>query len=486
MPVIIRPPTDRLFGDEGGYFYIEIEDAQLKTFSSSSSSSISSESSQSLSSSSESSSSSSISSESSSSTSSSSSESSSSSQSSSSSESSSSSVSTELNAWDYSEDFESPTFTAGNPLHGIDGWANLGTNDQNPIVDDNISYTGTQCVELRTTATNQVCGVTRPTPSAGSYSSGTFYFAARSWLKANHATHNVYIGLYDNAPTNLTIRFQTDHIEAYAAGNWKENLVLNYQDNTWYVIGIEFDINRGTNGQFRCSVNNGSFGSWHEFAANTEGIYLLKLQGNSGSNAWHVFYVDSIGTDNPYFYSSSSSSSSSSSESSISNSSSSESSQSSSSQSSSSSESSSSESSSSQSSSSQSSSYSSSSSQSGVSSSSSESAFPGSHVFGHETDVNEYFKHNFADGVVTGGSISGSGNYEKVTLESGQYWTSSVVRTGANMVQFVYGKYRVGSGTAGTFQYKTGVDKATCLADTWHDYTGPFQSSGWVQLMAIK
>ena len=44
-------------------------------------------------------------------------------------------------------------------------------------------------------------------------------------------------------------------------------------------------------------------------------------------------------------------------------------------------------------------------------------------------------------------------------------------------------KYGTTRGTR-TLQYKTGTTKANCEADTWHDYSTPFVTSGegWVQI----
>ena len=482
MP-IIRPPTDRMFGDEGGYFYIEIEDAQIKTFSSSSSSSSLSSSSSSLISQS------------------------------SSSESSSSSSESASPLIGYYDNFEGADLSA---WHLSVGNYNLDTVNDN--VDATAADENAMAYDSPVNTVDQFARIKLVSGSVGSevfgvifrYSAGSQYYA-------------VY---YDNQGSG-TIYWERWNDTGYLG-------MIQSVTSPDFAVGDVFAATitgTGTNTVVRIFKNPVSLSPINATSWDSTDDYLAELTSDpsissdtgkrigitnwrvAGDNTVDDFYCGDIGYQFDLSSSSSSESSHSSSISSESSSSSSESNSSSSSESSesiSSSESSSSQSSSSESSSSESisslsssssesseSSYSShsiSSSESSISgsvsssseSSSSFSAFAGSHVFGHDTGVDEYFKHDFSDGTVTGGSIDGSGDYEKVTLGSGNYWTSHIVRTGANMVKFVYGKYRIGSGSPGTFQFKTGSSKATCDADTWHDYTGPFQSSGWVQLRALK
>ena len=80
------------------------------------------------------------------------------------------------------------------------------------------------------------------------------------------------------------------------------------------------------------------------------------------------------------------------------------------------------------------------------------------------------------------GIISGSGDGETITLNDGQYEESEVVDIGANQVEIVIDEYGSGSGGPPVIKYKDGDDYANCIADTWHIYTVPFLSTGYVQI----
>ena len=50
-----------------------------------------------------------------------------------------------------------------------------------------------------------------------------------------------------------------------------------------------------------------------------------------------------------------------------------------------------------------------------------------------------------------------------------------------------YDTYASGSGPVSTFQYKTGVTRVACEADTWHVYDGEsFTSLGWIKIKGVK
>jgi hypothetical protein len=109
----------------------------------------------------------------------------------------------------------------------------------------------------------------------------------------------------------------------------------------------------------------------------------------------------------------------------------------------------------------------------------------GEWAWGHDTAVEEDFIGDLTDGSGTG-TIVDSGDDEKVCIDEGEYWTFDPVNVGGSVMEILYDHYQSGSGVAGTIEYKTGSTRVLCLADSWHTYTVPFSSSGWVQIRLSK
>lgn len=79
------------------------------------------------------------------------------------------------------------------------------------------------------------------------------------------------------------------------------------------------------------------------------------------------------------------------------------------------------------------------------------------------------------------GTISGSGDAEKVCLDAGEYEESEVVETGAVTVELLQNFYDP-SGDDVLLRYRHGNTEANCLAAAWNNYTVPFASLGFVQV----
>lgn len=77
------------------------------------------------------------------------------------------------------------------------------------------------------------------------------------------------------------------------------------------------------------------------------------------------------------------------------------------------------------------------------------------------------------------GAISGTGDAERIELDSGEYMQSEIVDTGDMIVELIANKYQAG----GTFtvKYRTAASPAAVLAASWSDYSVPFASSGYTQ-----
>ncbi len=117
-----------------------------------------------------------------------------------------------------------------------------------------------------------------------------------------------------------------------------------------------------------------------------------------------------------------------------------------------------------------------------VSSSASPGIIVGSVVWGQLTGAVETNKRTFAGNWV-GGVISGSGNAETLTLQSGQDSIGEVVNTGGNLVRLRQNVYAAGDSI--TLQYRTAASVLTLTGTVWTNYAAPFQSLGFTQVRAL-
>jgi len=95
--------------------------------------------------------------------------------------------------------------------------------------------------------------------------------------------------------------------------------------------------------------------------------------------------------------------------------------------------------------------------------------------------VVETFVRTFTGNWEGTGLILSSGDTEAIALDSGQDRTSEARNIGNGNCYISTDKYLSGAG-AQTIQYKTGSTRELCEADDWNNYTGPFNSEGWVQV----
>ena len=85
------------------------------------------------------------------------------------------------------------------------------------------------------------------------------------------------------------------------------------------------------------------------------------------------------------------------------------------------------------------------------------------------------------------GTITGTGDAEKVIMESGEDWISNIFRTPTTYdIEILYDVYATGMGT-GTIYYRTATTKAGCADPlAWTEYTGHFTPSNeWMQIKIV-
>jgi len=105
----------------------------------------------------------------------------------------------------------------------------------------------------------------------------------------------------------------------------------------------------------------------------------------------------------------------------------------------------------------------------------------GTVCWGHDTGVIEANVRNFTGKWAGTGTISGAGDSEQIELLSSEYEESETWEIGAGRIKITIDKYGTGSGTV-VVKYKDGNSLANCEADSWHNYTGSYVSSGWVKV----
>jgi hypothetical protein len=102
--------------------------------------------------------------------------------------------------------------------------------------------------------------------------------------------------------------------------------------------------------------------------------------------------------------------------------------------------------------------------------------------WGHDTNVEEDNILDFTGNWTGTGTIAASGDAERIILYPGQYMESEVRFTGGGWYRIIRDKYGLlGSGSP-LLQYKTGTSEVDCNNDTWHNYTGPFVSEGYIKV----
>jgi hypothetical protein len=103
-------------------------------------------------------------------------------------------------------------------------------------------------------------------------------------------------------------------------------------------------------------------------------------------------------------------------------------------------------------------------------------------VWGHDTDVIEAVVRNFNGNWTGTGTIEnpGSSDTERLALDAGEYMISEVVHTDATKVKIEYNVYS--SGDTINLDYRHGESPVACETAEWQDYTGSFDSLGYLQI----
>ena len=106
----------------------------------------------------------------------------------------------------------------------------------------------------------------------------------------------------------------------------------------------------------------------------------------------------------------------------------------------------------------------------------------GSVTWGHDTGVTETNIRDFSGNWTGTGSVSGSGDAEIISLDSGEYMESEVVQISSGKTVRLRQNVYDGTGDDVTLKYRTGATSAACQAAEWSAYSTPFGSLGYVQV----
>lgn len=105
----------------------------------------------------------------------------------------------------------------------------------------------------------------------------------------------------------------------------------------------------------------------------------------------------------------------------------------------------------------------------------------GSTTWGHTTAVVETNVRTFSGNWTGTGQVEGSGDSERLSLNTAEYMISEVVNMGAgSTVQILQNNYASGSTT--TLEYRQGSTSAECGTAAFASYSGTFTCAGYVQI----
>jgi hypothetical protein len=104
--------------------------------------------------------------------------------------------------------------------------------------------------------------------------------------------------------------------------------------------------------------------------------------------------------------------------------------------------------------------------------------------WGHDTGVTEDNVRDFSGNWTGTGTINNpaGGDAESLSLDEGEYEDSEAFNIGPGTAVIELGNYVPSSGPTPDIYYKTGVDQAACLADSWHLYGSNFTCTNWGQV----
>lgn len=107
-------------------------------------------------------------------------------------------------------------------------------------------------------------------------------------------------------------------------------------------------------------------------------------------------------------------------------------------------------------------------------------AITGTTCWGHSTGVTQTNTRTFNTNWTGTGAISGSGDSEKISLDSGEYMESEIVNTGSVTVTVATNNYTAGDTV--TVSYRTAATEGGVSGASYSTYSAPFASSGYVQV----
>jgi hypothetical protein len=102
-------------------------------------------------------------------------------------------------------------------------------------------------------------------------------------------------------------------------------------------------------------------------------------------------------------------------------------------------------------------------------------------VWGHVTGVTEPRVRTFVSDWSGNGTISSSGDSEKIALNSTEYMQSTVLYTGASKTAVLH-KNKYAAGDNVILKYRTGSTEVGCSEASWTVYSVPFVSLGYIQI----
>lgn len=104
----------------------------------------------------------------------------------------------------------------------------------------------------------------------------------------------------------------------------------------------------------------------------------------------------------------------------------------------------------------------------------------GSVCWGRVTGVIETNIRTFTGNWSGTGIIANAGDAELIALNAGEYMVSEMVETFVKVVELDQNHYDAGDNV--TIQYRNGNTPANCDIDSWHTYSVPFLSLGYVRV----
>lgn len=100
--------------------------------------------------------------------------------------------------------------------------------------------------------------------------------------------------------------------------------------------------------------------------------------------------------------------------------------------------------------------------------------------WGHDTGVAEARVRDFTGNWTGTGTITGTGDAERLELNVNEYMISETVHAGTERVSILTNVYAAGDTVQ--VQYREGATQAACESASFGDYTVPFVSLGYVQI----